>query len=106
MASEKRMGYASSKQFKERVKYFMQKIAISIFGEKAGGTDQPTLEEHTLRIAYAQKILAGSADTSEMATAVITDSSVHADVDTAKSPSDAILENSVNSMINHFAGVD
>jgi hypothetical protein len=94
-----RMHEAHEAGFQRKVKYYMQKAALAVLGEES------TTKGHTERVAYAKKVLDGTASIYEFAVGVTTNSTIAAKLD-AKSDYDSDLEFVINSMFSDFAGYD
>ena len=106
MASDIRMAFANWDFFQDKVKFFMQKAALACLGESVGGDGEPTTEEHTVRVAYAKTVLAGTASVEQYSFAVSTNSTIATSLDAGSLPSDSDIEFTVNSMFNDMAGTD
>lgn len=93
--------YQNNKEFYHKIKWEMQAAAIAVMAELA---ETPG---HTERIAYAQKILDGTASVKEFAIGVLTNADVEAAISNAAigNPYGVDLTYVVNSMFNAFAGV-
>ena len=96
MAAIEAMEVAADAGFQLRVKHFMQKAAAAVYAETTSG-DKPA------RVAYAAKVLDGSASVYEYAVAVVTNATVAAG---GLGTSDGDLEFTVNSFWNAFSGVE
>lgn len=90
--------YYNNKEFAGKVKSEMQAAAISIMAEAAETAG------HTERIAYAKKILDGTASVKEFAIGVLTNATIKAHV-IAGTDYTSDLAFTVSSMFNAFAGV-
>ena len=91
---------ALEKDFKRKVKYYLQKAAIAIVGE-----DSQTAG-HAERVIYAGNILSGNVDVYEFALGVATNATIAAAINAEEEPSDSDIEFTVNSLINDYAGYD
>ena len=85
-------------EFKEKVNWEMQAAAIAVMSE------DNTITSHTERVAYAESILDGSANVSEFALGVSTNTTIKAHIiDDTDYTSDLAFV--VSSMFNAFAGI-
>jgi hypothetical protein len=94
-----------SKPFRDRVNYYLTKAAIAVSNENYGGTGQPTAAEHTLRMAFGEKILMGSVNIREFCRGVITNSTIMQKFLAGENVY-GDLEFVVNSIYDAFAGID
>ncbi len=90
------MTAALNGDIKDRIRYYMIKYAISVMAEDGGTAG------HALRVAYAKKILDGTASITEYSIGVYTNGAIAAE---GLSPVDGDLEFQVNTIFNAFAGV-
>lgn len=90
------MWVAKDQVFQSRVKYFLVKAAVSVMAEAN------TVDGHAQRVAYAGKVLDGTANVEQVAVAVMTNSTVAANGYAAP---DGDLEFVVNSMFSALSGV-
>lgn len=90
--------YHNNKEFYNKVKWEMQSAAIAIMNELA------TVDNHTLRVAYAKTILDGTASVKEFAIGVLTNATIKTHIinETDYTPD---LAFTVSSIFNAFAGV-
>lgn len=90
--------------FQNRTKFFMQKAAIAVMNEAS------SVAGHSFRVAYAARVLDGSASRGEYAIAVLSNSTLQAagttDPLTGNGITDSDLEFTVNSTFSAFAGFD
>lgn len=90
--------------FRGRCFYSLVKAAIAVMAESSA-TDQ-----HEKRVVFADTVLTGGVDSSRVALAVLTNSTIAAEADASLINSgagiaDSDIEFTVNSMFNAFAGV-
>jgi len=90
------MTAANNNDIQDRVNYYMIKAAIAVMSEVN------TTIGHALRVSYANKVLAGTANVQEYTVAVYTNVTV---ANQGMSPVDNDLDTTVSSMFNAFAGV-
>lgn len=98
---------AKNAVFQDRIKFLMQKSAVSVIGEVG------TTPGHTERLAYAKTVLDGTASVFEMAVATTTNATVLAAIgvnpDNATDPltvTDSDLEFTVNGLWDDFSGYE
>ncbi len=91
------MGVARNGDMQDRIRYFMIKYAVTVMSEDVG------TNLHTVRLAYAKKILSGTASIIEYSIGVFTNGAVAANGIDAP---DGDLEFTVNTMYNAFAGAN
>jgi hypothetical protein len=93
---------ARSSLFQSRVEYCLKKAAIAVMAEDAATGN------HAERVAYAKKVIDGTASVGEVSLAVVTNSTLTGNGNSSAADmgvSDGDLEFTVNSMFNAFAGV-
>ena len=93
---------AEHEAFLKRVQYCMHKAAVAVMAEDA------QTASHAERVAYAKKVLDGTAAVQQYSRSVVTNASLTADgVDDPAlfGIADDALEFTVNSMFNAMAGV-
>ena len=93
---------ATETEWLARVKFYMQKSAIAVMAELG------SVANHTERVAYAKKVLDGTASIVEYSFGVVTNSTVLAAISDSLDDNgviDADLEFTVNSLFNAYAGV-
>jgi len=97
------MTIADDQSFQARVYYFMQKAAIAVSSE-----DQVTTN-HALRVAFATKILGGTALVKTYSVGVVTNATIASTANALASPDFGILDSDiefvVNSLYDAFSGV-
>lgn len=93
------MRETNDNDFQKKVKYYMQKAAISVLGEEGSTAG------HADRLVYAKKILAGEASIKEYCIGIVTNTTIAGKIAAAKNYDDD-LEFVVNSMFSDFAGYD
>ena len=96
---------AESETFQARVQIYMHKAAHAVYSE--GGA----VANHALRIALADKILAGESDKRLWAYSVMTNATLQTngnvtDASGLNGISDSDLEFTINSVYNAFAGAE
>lgn len=87
---------ANEAGWKNRVKYYVIKAALAVMTEDVGTTN------HTERVAYSKKVLAGTASFDVFSIGVLTNATIAASQDPAAT-TDNDLEFTVNSMFTSFA---
>lgn len=96
MSASTNMTAARNPDFIDRVKLYLQKAAVAVMAEAGDAAG------HALRVAYAGKVLAGTASAREAAIAVMTNGTVAANELAAP---DGDIEFAVDSMFDALAGV-
>lgn len=92
---------ASNEIFIGRVLMAAVTAAIEIGGEECGGTDEPTVDQHLLRSAWAQRVLQDPlGEAYNLAMGVAANPAI-----TTES-TDSDIQFTVNSLINDYAGVE
>ena len=89
--------YYLDQDFQDKVKFYVVKAAIAVMAE-AG-----TVEGHTERVAFAEKVLAGAASMAMYALGVSTNATIKTKID-AGTDYDSDLEFVVNSLFDAYAG--
>lgn len=97
------MTIARNSGFQDRIKYALESASIDVLAEAT------TTANHSARRAFAVKVLAGNIDSVATATAVLTNSTIAAEANSATTPDYAIpdgdIQFTVNSMFDAFASV-
>lgn len=94
--SQQAMDVAANATFQSRVKFFLQKAALDVMAEVN------TTPNHTARVVFANKVLAGQTSIFEATVAVLTNTTVEGELFTAP---DNDVQFAVNSVYNALAGV-
>lgn len=100
--SEKCMDIAYfNRDFQRRVEYFRNKAAVAVMGEVT-----PVGDEHTARVAYADRVMGGNANIKQFCVGVVNNSTIAANIDAGVEPVDNDMEFTVNSIFSKYAGWD
>jgi hypothetical protein len=95
--SQKCSDYATGSEFQSRVRYLLLKASVAVMSEA------PDTTNHTERLSFARRVLAGSASYVNVAIAVATNPTVAETIINNGEPTDNDLEFTVNSMFNAFS---
>jgi hypothetical protein len=94
---------ADDRNFQNRVKYYLQKYAVTVMAEPGNTPD------HAARVLYAGKVLDGTASIYEYVVGVLTNPTIAAQANGAVPPDwsidDANIEFQGNTIFNAYAGI-
>jgi len=95
----KRTDYSVTSDFRVQVSYGMQNASQMILGES------PDTPYHVLRCAFAQKVQRGDFNLNTVSLLATTDLVVGPVIDVDGIPTDAEVQNAINSLWNQWSGV-